>query len=81
VNTAIPGGFTLSTFTQAKLDALEDAIAEGALTVKYADKQITYRSLAEMMQIRDLMRKELGVTKSGNRRVYAKFSKGLNSCE
>lgn len=49
------------TFTQENLNALEQAIAEGAKRVKYSDKEIEYRSLEEMLKIRDLMKKELGL--------------------
>ena len=48
-----------SGFTLEKLHALECAIAEGALKVKYSDKEIEYRSLNEMMKIRDIMKKQL----------------------
>jgi hypothetical protein len=66
-------------FTQDQLNILDDAIAQGALIVKYADKEVEYRSLLEMMQVRDLMMKELNP--SGNveprGRKYAQFSNGL----
>jgi len=71
-------------FTQEKLKALEDAIAEGALRVKYNDKEVQYRSLDEMMQIRATMRKELCLDKTpdkkglfGGKRINAQYSKGL----
>lgn len=66
-------------FTSDQLTKLDEAIAQGSLTVKYQDKQVTYRSLDEMLKIRDLMRTELGLT-SGSRggRVYPTFSKGLD---
>ena len=48
-------------FTQSELDALESAIATGALIVRYSDgRQVQYRSLAEMQRLRQLMRAELG---------------------
>jgi hypothetical protein len=64
-------------FTQAQLDALDAAIAGGELTVKYQDKQVTYRSLDEMTRIRDMMRKDLGLVTATSTRVYASHSKGL----
>lgn len=65
-------------YTQQQLAALEAAIAEGALTVKYADKAVTYRSLDEMIRIRDMMRDDLGLSAgSGGGVVYPSFSKGL----
>lgn len=34
----------------------------GALTVRYADRTVTYRSLEEMLKIRDMMADELGLS-------------------
>lgn len=67
-------------FTQTELDALEAAIAQGALTVKYGDKEVTYDNLDKLLQRRNLIRNELGLNGAnpGNRgRRYASFSKGL----
>jgi len=68
-------------WTQQQLTALEAAIADGALTVRYADKTVTYRSLDEMLRIRDMMRDALGLSGSeagSARMVYPQFSKGLD---
>ena len=60
-------------FTMEDLHAIENGIAKGVKTVKYTDKEITYRSLDEMLKIRDLMRSCLGLTGQdgarGRRRV------------
>lgn len=64
-------------YTEQQLADLDAAIAQGALTVKYADKQVTYRSLDEMLRLRDLMRGELGLIATGGGIVYSSFSKGL----
>lgn len=67
-------------FTQIELDALEVAIAQGALTVKYGDKEVTYDSYEKLLQRRNLIRSELGLNgvNPGNRgRRYGQFSKGL----
>jgi hypothetical protein len=48
-------------FTQSQLTALESAIAQGALTVQFNDRRITYHSLGEMIQLRNTMRAELGI--------------------
>lgn len=73
-----------SGFTLEKLQALEDAIADGALRVKYSDKEVQYRSLDEMMKIRATMRKELCLDNSsgkkglfGGKRINLEHSKGL----
>lgn len=76
-----------SRFTVANLEALEEAIAGGEKRVKYSDKEIEYRSLDEMLRLRDLMLKKLGLTSScgdkglfGGRRIKAVHSKGLDEC-
>jgi hypothetical protein len=63
-------------FTQAQLDALEAAITGGELKVKYGDKEVTYRTLDEMIRIRDMMRRDLGLASATNSRVYMTHSKG-----
>jgi len=49
-------------YTQTQLDALETAIAQGALSVQFGERKITYHSLAEMTTLRNTMRSELGVS-------------------
>ena len=65
-------------FTIEQYQALQAAIAEGALSVRYADKSVTYRSLDEMIRILKLMANELGldVNNIGGRR-FTSFSKGF----
>lgn len=64
---------------QALLDALEKSIFEGVLKVEYGDKKVEYRSLNEMIRIRDILKNELGI--KGNRRTYGAFSKGTHPTE
>ena len=65
-------------YTIDQYNQLTVAIAQGALTVKYADKEVTYRSLGDMLRIKKLMEQELGLnTAADGRRVYAQFKKGL----
>ncbi|MEY4943046.1 MAG: hypothetical protein RL254_1227 [Planctomycetota bacterium] len=49
-------------YTQAQLASIETAIASGTLTVRMADRLVTYQSLAELIRLRDMMRGELGVS-------------------
>lgn len=69
-------------FTCEDLVAIESALAKGVKTVKYVDKEVTYRSVNEMLQIRDMMRQCLGIGKDaltggrGLRRV-ASYNKAL----
>ena len=66
-------------FTQTQYDALTDAISQGALTVKYADKEVTYRSLDEMIRIKGMMEHDLGLTKNTSRAIKSSYKSGLNS--
>lgn len=71
-------------FTEENLLALEQAIVDGVKVVKYSDKEVEYRSLDDMMRIRDLMLKKLCKNKSsansglfGGRRIVGRHDKGL----
>lgn len=67
-------------FTQIQLDTLDAALATGTLTVMYGNKSVTYRSIDEMLRLRNLMAAELGLTNSkdlNNGRTYGKYYKGL----
>lgn len=64
-------------FTQTQLTALEEAIASGALIVKYADKQVTYNSMKDMLALRDVMRRDLGQIQSNSTRIRPTVSSGL----
>lgn len=48
-------------YTQAQLDELERALAQGARVVKYEDKETTYRTIEDMRDLRREMRRELGL--------------------
>lgn len=53
-------------YGQTDLDALELAIATGALKVRYADgREVTYRSLADMRSVRREIRAALGLSEPG----------------
>lgn len=65
-------------YTLEQYQALQAAIAGGELSVRYADRSVTYRSVSEMLQILRLMENELGLNTdtSGGRRLTS-FSKGF----
>lgn len=69
-------GSRVAGFNQAQLDALEAAIAQGALMVRYGDKHIQYRSVQEMLHLRNLMKRELGQI-AKDERIFPTFSKGF----
>jgi len=68
----------MSSWTDQDLINLESAIKEGALKVKYKDKEIEYRSLEDMLKIRDIMRADLGLTTRTARR-FTNFANGLDN--
>ena len=46
-------------FSQTDLDAIDAAIASGALRVKYKDREVQYQSLADLLLISSLMLKSI----------------------
>lgn len=71
-------------FTLENLSILESALVKGVRRVKYADKEIEYRTINEMNQIRNMMISALNPVVSsrgrgvfGGRRVNVVHSKGL----
>jgi hypothetical protein len=65
----------MATATQAEIDALEAAMKSGVLRVRFADRDITYRSQAEMAQQLKLMKNQLSAApSSGPRYSQASFS-------
>lgn len=69
-------------YTLEQITILETSIAQGALTVEYSDKKVTYRSLDEMLKILSIMKGDVegqtpGATGGGQgKRFYGQFSKG-----
>ncbi len=64
--------------TQADVDRLEKAIKSGALRVKYQDRDVTYRSLAEMRSELVRLQRDLNQVPRTVRKKVS-FSKGLDS--
>jgi hypothetical protein len=67
----------MAEFTLDQLAALDRAIASGTLRAKYDTHEVQYRSIAEMLQVRALMREALGLTTLESRRKFMSFSKGV----
>lgn len=68
-------------WSQTDLTALESAISAGALRVEYSgaggSRTVTYHSLQEMLDLRRLMRTELGLEPAGGRRFFlSSYRKG-----
>lgn len=63
-------------YTQSDLDAIDRAIATGTRRVTVDGRSVEYRDVAEMMRVRDLIKRDLGQT-AGSTRRYGTYSKGL----
>lgn len=65
-----------TSWTAQDLEILEKAIALGATKVKYSsDKEVEYRSLEEMLKVRDLIFKALNTTAKNNRVIYTEYNR------
>lgn len=66
-------------FTADQLATLEAAIASGELRVQYSDRSVQYRSLADMIAIRNTMRDDLGLNgvNGAQTRKVLTYDKGL----
>ncbi len=62
-------------WTQQDLDAVKSAIASGATRVKYADREVQYQSLTDLLRIKAVIEAEMGKTKV--LRHYPSFDKGV----
>ena len=58
----------MSTFTQAHLTAIEEAIAGGYLEVRYDDKVVRYQSMSDLLKARQLIASKLS-EQSGAMRI------------
>jgi hypothetical protein len=66
-------------YTTDQYNTLVAAIAQGALKVKYADKEVEYAGLTDMLRLKKLMEIDLGLNPNANgRRTYAEFKTGLH---
>ena len=66
-------------FTGTEIDALKAAIAQGALRVRFGEREVTYRSLAEMKEILGMMESEVAGSdgRARTRQIRFQTSKGL----
>ena len=63
-----------SKFTQAHLDALTTAIAQGVQSVSVDGRTVNYASIADMQRLRDRMIRELKERSDGVTRPVARLS-------
>ena len=68
------------TYTLVQYQALVEAIAIGALEVEYDGKRVKYRSLANMLELKRSIERDLGLEPgtSKNRASYPAYDSGVN---
>jgi len=49
-------------WTQADLDAIDTAIKAGVRVVEFQDRRVEYRRLDDLLAVKDMIEKELGIT-------------------
>lgn len=64
-------------YTQAQLEALENAYAQGALKVKWPGGEVEYRNLDDMKRIITDIRASLGRVPSDGGNSYPTYDKGV----
>ena len=68
----------MSTFTQAHLAAIEEAIAGGYLEVRYEDKTAKYQTMSDLMKARNLIAGSLAAMTAPKIRIdYPDVVRGL----
>ena len=69
-------------YTIEQYNALNSAIALGATSVQYSDKQVTYRSISDMLRVKSLMEADLFPSMAKvnlqNRRKFVQFNRGTD---
>lgn len=67
----------MSVYTLSQYQALTAAIALGATKVQYADKSVEYRSLSDMIKLKESMELDLGIANSKSvRRKFIEQGRG-----
>lgn len=66
----------MADYTLEDYQALKKAIAKGVHSVAYGDKNVTYRSLAEMKEVLKMMEEELFPERTPRRRRFASIDRG-----
>ncbi len=64
-------------FTLAQLDAIEAGIAAGVTSVSYEGKSSTFRTLDEMLRVRDIIRRALGLAPMTSATVLVAHDRGF----
>lgn len=63
-------------FTMQQLANLENAIATGATRMQYQGRTTEFRSLDQMLRVRDVIRRALGLTPDASATILAAHDRG-----
>ncbi|WCK12354.1 hypothetical protein G6L41_008730 [Agrobacterium tumefaciens] len=63
-------------FTQADLDAINNAIATGAKKVRFQTHEVEYPSVSEMLKVRQLIKDELEGAGEHDGAMFAEYRGG-----
>ncbi|NSX84450.1 hypothetical protein G6L86_02520 [Agrobacterium tumefaciens] len=63
-------------FTQADLDAINNAIATGAKKVRFQTHEVEYPSVSEMLKVRQLIKDELEGSGESDGAMFAEYRGG-----
>lgn len=63
-------------FSQVQLDAIEEGIASGSTSVSYDGKSVSFRSLDEMIRIRGIIMRALGLLPAQSTTVFVAHDRG-----
>lgn len=66
-----------TTFTQADLERIDKAIAQGVLEVTFADgRSVKFSTFQELVSRRNFIARQLGL-EGGRQRMFGEFRKGV----
>lgn len=68
----------MTAYTQADLDALEQAMLRAETTVSIGGRSVTFATTEELVKRIEYVRKQLA-SQDGRQRLLAEFSKGVQS--
>lgn len=60
-------------FTQADLEAINQAIALGAKKARFQTHEVEYQSVSDMLRARDLIKSELEAAPTNSGAMFARF--------
>ncbi len=67
----------MTNFTETDLRRLDNAIAQGVMSVTFSDgRRVEFSTFAELTARRNFVAKELG-KEAGRQRMYGKYDKGV----